>query len=278
VQWMQERSHSLSVSAGDDPLVVEGDEVRLNQVVQNLLHNAAKYTPQGGRIDVQARREGAEAVVSVKDNGVGMSEELLRSAFELFKQADQGLERSQGGLGVGLTLVEQLVALHGGSVEARSAGPGKGSEFFVRVPLREEPAIVREGAAPARAGPAQRRPSRRRVLVVDDNGDAAQALKLLLETDGHEVRVAADGPAGIALAREYRPDVALLDIGLPGKSGYDVAKEIRADPALAETVLVAVTGYGQLQDRARASAAGFHHHLVKPVEFSALQALLAAPR
>ena len=269
-QWFEERSQSLTVDLPEARVMVEADEVRLNQVVQNLLHNAAKYTPARGRIAVAAAREGGHAVVRVRDSGVGMSPELLGSAFDLFRQGSQGLDRSQGGLGVGLTLVQRLIILHGGTVEAHSEGPGRGSEFVVRLPLHEEPAIVRD--APARpsvgAGPA------RRILLVDDNRDAAQALRLLLEADGHEVRVAGDGASGLELARSYRPEVVLLDIGLPKMDGYETARRIRSDPALESTILVAVTGYGQLHDRARASASGFHHHLVKPVEFSELQRLL----
>ena len=271
-QWFEQRRHTLEVRVPGERLVVEGDEVRLSQVVQNLLHNAAKYTPDGGSIELEARREDGDAVIRVADNGIGMTADTLNSAFELFKQAHQGLDRSQGGLGVGLTLVERLVKMHGGSVAAKSEGPGRGSEFLVRLPLKPEQPIVRPLADAKAAAP--RHGPRRRILVVDDNRDAAQALKLLLETDGHEVRVAADGAGGLALARQYKPEVALLDIGLPSMDGYELARRMREEPALEGTLLVAVTGYGQMHDRARASASGFNHHLVKPVEFSALQRLL----
>ena len=271
MQWFEQRRHTLDVRLPDERLMVDGDEVRLSQVVQNLLHNAAKYTPDGGHIELEARREGEEAVVRVRDNGIGMNAETLAIAFELFKQAHQGLDRRQGGLGVGLTLVQRLVKMHGGAVDARSEGVGRGSEFVVRLPLKPEQPIVRPlGDTKAAAG----RGPRRRILVVDDNRDAAQALKLLLETDGHEVQVAGDGAGGLALARQYKPDVALLDIGLPHMDGYELARRMREEPALGSTLLVAVTGYGQMHDRARASASGFNHHLVKPVEFSALQRLL----
>jgi CheY-like chemotaxis protein/two-component sensor histidine kinase len=273
-QWFDERTQSFEVVLPEERLMVEADEVRLNQVVQNLLHNAAKYTPLGGRTVVAAAREGAHAVIRVRDSGVGMSRELLDSAFDLFKQGSQGLERSQGGLGVGLTLVQRLVMLHGGSVEAHSEGPGRGSEFVVRVPLREEPAIVR--AAPSAPLPRGASGPARRILLVDDNRDAAQALRLLLEADGHDVQVASDGASGLEMARSARPQVALLDIGLPKMDGYELARRIRGDPALQDMVLVAVTGYGQMHDRARASASGFHHHLVKPVDFTALQEVLRA--
>jgi len=271
-QWIEEGRHRLILEIADERLEIDGDEVRLNQVFQNLLRNAAKYTPQGGEIRVAARREGDEAVISVRDSGVGMTPELVESAFEIFKQGSQSLDRPHGGLGVGLTLVQRLVHLHGGSVQARSEGPGKGAEFIVRLPLRAEPAIIDAASLSREDGKHAGTP--RRVLVVDDNQDAAHALRLLLETDGHEVMVAADGAAGLALAREHRPDVVLLDIGLPTLNGYEIATRIRADPALKGTVLVAVTGYGQMHDRARASASGFDHHLVKPVEFRALQELL----
>ena len=275
-QWFDERGQCFEITLPEERLVIDADEVRMNQVVQNLLHNAAKYTPNGGRIALSAAREDGQAVIRVRDSGVGMSSELLGSAFDLFRQGSRGLDRSQGGLGVGLTLVQRLITLHGGVVEAHSEGPGRGSEFVVRLPLREEPAIVRE--APARA-PAESQPGpARRIVIVDDNRDAAQALRLLLEQDGHEVRVAADGASGLEMTRAYRPDVVLLDIGLPELDGYEIAKRIRADAALRDTLLVAVTGYGQMHDRARASASGFHYHLVKPVEFAALQEVLRAER
>jgi PAS domain S-box-containing protein len=270
-QWFDQRHQSFVLSLPEERLVAEVDEVRLVQITQNLLHNAAKYTPDGGRIELSVAREGGEIVIRVRDNGIGMTPETLSSAFELFQQAQQGLERSQGGLGVGLTLVQRLVRMHGGTVQARSDGAGRGSEFTVRLPPGPEPAIVSplgDGAASSAGG------TRRRILVVDDNRDAAQALRLLLEGDGHEVQVASDGPSGLALARQFGPEVALLDIGLPKMNGYELAQRMREEPSLAGVLLVAVTGYGQMHDRARASASGFHHHLVKPVEFDALQQLL----
>ncbi len=274
LQWMQSRSHELCVELPEHELPVLADEARLVQVLQNLLHNAAKYTPAGGRIDVGARRDGATIVVAVKDNGMGMEPEMLSTAFELFRQGRQGSERADGGLGVGLTLVQRLVAMHGGTVEARSAGAGKGSEFLLRLPAGsgEAPLAPREKEIEPPAPPKRVL----RVLVVDDNQDAANALRLLLESDGHEVKLASDGVAGLALAREYKPEVLLLDIGLPRLSGYDIAASLRADPAMKETTIVAVTGYGQVHDRTRTAAVGFDHHLTKPVEFSALQQLLRA--
>jgi PAS domain S-box-containing protein len=266
-QWMQARRHALAVNLPEDPLVVSGDEARLTQVMQNLLHNSAKYTPDGGRVSISARREGAEVVVVVKDSGIGMDPELLQSAFELFKQGQQALNRPEGGLGVGLTLVQRLVRLHSGSVAARSGGTDQGSEFIVRLPAADAAAQT----PPAKAGAVRSAP--RRVLVIDDNEDAANALRLLLENDGHEVKVANDGVSGLALARHYNPDYLLLDIGLPRLSGYDIAASVRADPSLNSVTIVAITGYGQLHDRSRTAAVGFDHHLTKPVDFTALQEL-----
>jgi CheY-like chemotaxis protein len=199
-----------------------------------------------------------------------MDAELLRSAFDMFKQGQRGAHRTQGGLGLGLTLAQRLVRLHGGTVMAHSAGIDRGSEFVIRLPSAE--AIV-PIAAPA---PAEIGSTPRRVLVIDDNGDAAHALRMLLENDGHDVKVAHDGAEGLALAREYRPEYLLLDIGLPRISGYEIAASVREDPLLKNTTIVAITGYGQVHDRARTAAVGFDHHLTKPVEFSALQALFRA--
>jgi PAS domain S-box-containing protein len=271
LQWMKARRHTLKLDMPERELVVRGDETRLVQVLQNLLHNSAKYTPEGGRIEVHARRVADAAVLTVKDNGMGMEPEMLNAAFDLFRQGPQALDRADGGLGVGLTLVQRLVAMHGGTVEARSAGPGYGSEFIVRLPANPGGRISNTSEEPQ--VPAQ---LSLRVLVVDDNQDAANALRLLLESDGHQVKVATDGVSGLALAREYKPDYLLLDIGLPRLSGYDIAASLRADPAMKNTTIVAITGYGQLHDRTRTAAVGFDHHLTKPVEFSALQELLRA--
>ena len=273
MHWMEARHQAAALHLPDEPIKVFGDETRLGQVVQNLLNNAAQYTPERGRIEIDLRREGRHAVIRVKDSGIGMTPELLSSAFELFRQGSQALDRQQGGLGVGLTLVQRLVNMHGGTVQARSAGRDRGSELIVRLPM---------AAAPAGESPRLEEKSPpvtpRRVLVVDDNRDAAAALQLLLETDGHEVKVATDGVSGLALAREYKPDYVLLDIGLPRLNGYEIAASLRSDPQLKDAVIVAITGYGQVHDRARAAAAGFDHHLVKPVEFTALQEIFRARR
>jgi len=271
MQWMQARGHELSIELPpNEALTVLGDEARLTQVLHKLLHNAARYTPEGGRVSIAARRENDAVVICVKDNGVGMDAGLLHSAFDLLKQGQQAAQRPQGGLGIGLTLVQRLVRLHGGTVEAHSAGPDRGSEFIVRLPAVNE-APVSEAAAAERPGATPRK-----VLVIDDNSDAANALRMLLENDGHNVRVAHDGVSGLALAREYRPEYLLLDIGLPRLNGYDIAASVRGDPELRHTTLVAITGYGQVHDRARTAAVGFDHHLTKPVEFSELQELFRA--
>jgi PAS domain S-box-containing protein len=270
LQWMEARRHALSLDLPDGPLRVLGDETRLVQVVQNLLDNAAKYTPEGGRIEVRARRDAGSVLVAVKDNGIGMESEMLQAAFELFRQGSQSLDRPDGGLGVGLTLVQRLVAMHGGTVHALSGGPGTGSELIVRLPEAAAETVPQKRTAPPPAPPRRAL----RVVVVDDNQDAANALRLLLEGDGHQVKLANDGVSGLALAREYKPDYLLLDIGLPRLSGYDIAASLRADPAMKDTTIVAITGYGQVHDRNRTAAVGFDHHLTKPVEFSALQQLL----
>jgi PAS domain S-box-containing protein len=271
MQWFQARQQEIAVAVPEEKLEIDADPVRLNQVVQNLLHNAAKFTPNGGKIDLSVSREGQEVVLSVQDNGMGMTPELAASAFELFKQGQQGIDRPEGGLGVGLTLVQRLIGLHGGTVHAHSEGPGKGSRFVVRLPART---VTDAGAGVSGSGEEQSGHGlRRRILVVDDNVDAANALRYLLENDGHEVKVAGDGPAGLALARDFRPDFLLLDIGLPRMNGYEIAKQVRDDKALRNVTIIAITGYGQTNDRARASAAGFDHHLTKPVEFHSLQKL-----
>ena len=275
MQWMQSRRHEVALALPEERLEVEADPVRLNQVIQNLLHNAAKFTPNGGRVDVSVTRDGGDAVLSVRDNGIGMSPELVATAFQLFRQGQQTIDRPEGGLGVGLTLVERLVALHGGTVHASSAGPGQGSEFVVRLPLHQGGAAVDEAAG---APQADDTPSPRRILVVDDNADAANALRFLLEKDGHEVKVATDGAEGLEAARDFKPDVLLLDIGLPRLSGYDIARHVRDDPSLSSAMLVAVTGYGQAQDRKRSRDAGFDHHLTKPVDVEALRRLLRRGR
>jgi PAS domain S-box-containing protein len=268
-----QRRHVIDVDLGPGPLPIRGDPIRLLQVFVNLLSNAAKYTPDGGHVWVRLRREGEEAVVSVRDDGVGMSPELVPRVFDIFVQGDRSLERAEGGLGIGLTLVERLLALHGGRISAYSAGPGEGSEFVVRLPVSEPPLAESSAPSPARVNRKHSRPLR--VLVVDDNRDAMESMAMLLGFWGHEVSTAGDGTEALDLVQQQRPHVVLLDIGLPGIDGYEVARRIRAQENVGKPVLVALTGYGQAEDRQRAREAGFTLHLVKPVEPDALQRALA---
>jgi two-component system CheB/CheR fusion protein len=267
------KGHELNVSSLENALPVRGDRTRLTQVFSNLLNNAAKYTDPGGTIQLSARAQDAHAVVRVRDNGVGMTEELRKQAFDLFTQSDRSLDRAQGGLGIGLTMVKTLVELHQGAVEAFSEGVGRGSEFVVRLPLSRE-------AAPAgleRAGAAGATAPRTRVLVVDDNVEAAETLALLLELLGHDVLLAHDGLSALELARRERPDLILLDIGLPAMDGYEVARRLRS-AGLENVTLVAVTGYGRDEDVRLAVDAGFDRHLAKPVEPQLLRELLSEVR
>jgi PAS domain S-box-containing protein len=266
--------HALTLVPPPQPLAVEGDRTRLAQVLSNLLNNAAKYTPEGGRIYLILERDGQQAVVRVRDSGVGIPAGMLSTIFELFSQGDQSSHSAQGGLGIGLTLVRRLAELHGGSVEAHSDGSGKGSEFVVRLPLVGEPLAgqqrgAREDSAhEAVAGPAHR------ILVVDDNADSAESLAMMLRLLGHEVHTAHDGPTAVLAAATIAPDVVLLDIGLPGMDGYEVARQLRALPQVRGAVLVAQTGWGQEEDRRKSREAGFDHHLVKPVDPAALREVL----
>ncbi|HXZ85555.1 MAG TPA: PAS domain S-box protein, partial [Myxococcota bacterium] len=268
--------HQLELALAGEPLVLEADAVRLAQVLANLLNNAAKYTEEGGSIQLSARREGGSAVVSVRDNGLGIPPAMLPRVFDLFTQIDRTLGRAQGGLGIGLALVKRLVEMHGGRVEARSAGWGAGSEFVVRLPLAPSEAASRADAAPPARTPAVR--VRRRFLVVDDNRDAADSLALLLEAYGAEVQVAYDGSSALAQLRGVRPDVVLLDLGMPGMDGFELAARIRKQPELAGILLVALTGWGQPEDRRATRAAGFDLHLVKPVSPPELRELIALRR
>jgi PAS domain S-box-containing protein len=254
-----------------DPVVVEGDATRLEQVVWNLLDNALKYTPPGGRIDVEVVRDAGEAVLRVRDSGSGIAPEILPRIFELFVQAHASLDRAQGGLGLGLALVRRLVELHGGRVAATSPGPGKGSEFIVRLPALA--ASIETAMTPVAVEPTAP-VSSRRILLVEDNADVRDGLRLLLEDWGHRVDEAVDGPSGLTQALQGLPDLALIDVGLPGLDGYGVARGIRSAPGGDSIRLVALTGYGQPEDRRRALEAGFDAHLVKPVEPDDLLRLL----
>jgi signal transduction histidine kinase/FixJ family two-component response regulator len=280
--------HHLEVKLPPHPIRVNGDKARLTQVLTNLLNNAAKYSDSGGRIWLTAELVGGgqpgaggndgrsptptTLEIRVRDTGVGIAPDVLPTVFDLFTQASRSLDRSQGGLGVGLSLVKRLVEMHGGNVEAHSEGPGKGSEFVVRLPVpAEEAAAVPDGAT-GDAATARGQANPLRVVVVDDNVDGAESLANLLVLLGHQVRVAHDGSAGIALVGEFDPDVVLLDIGLPGMDGYEVARRLRASRGRA--MLVAVSGYGRDEDRRLSREAGFAHHFVKPVELASLRSLL----
>ena len=314
---IEQRRHELTVSLPPEPIWLRADAARLEQVLVNLLTNAAKYTAEGGRVELVvsgewrgvrgeheklghataasppplATRHSPLAtpwvVIRVRDNGVGITTALLPHIFDLFTQAERSLDRSQGGLGIGLALVQRLTELHGGTVEASSVS-GQGSEFVVRLPLRSGEWRVASGeqenlghATPAPASPSPLATHHSplatplRVLVVDDNVDTVLSFSMLLEAYGHDVRTAHDGPTGVQAALDYQPDVALLDIGLPGLNGYEVAKRIRQEPTLKNVVLVAVTGYGQDADRQTSRHAGFDHHLVKPALMEQLEQILA---
>jgi len=271
---VEERGHRLHLSVSPEPVSVEGDLTRLVQVVGNLLHNAAKYTPEKGNIWIEAGADGANAFVRVRDDGIGVPGDLLPHVFDLFTQADRSLDRSQGGLGIGLTLARRLVELHGGRVEARSEGPGRGSEFLVVLPRLEVAADSAASDWPGAGG--ERAQAGLRILVVEDHADSAEMLAFLLRLEGHEVRVASDGAGALEAARAQRPDVVLCDIGLPGMNGYEVASQLRRDTECADARLIALSGYGQAEDRRRSKEAGFDFHLTKPVEPDALIALLGS--
>jgi CheY-like chemotaxis protein len=270
---IDQAGHRLAVDLPPVPVNLEGDKARLTQVLTNLLNNAAKYSDPGAMVSLGVEVEPpqgapATAVVRVRDTGIGIPADLLPRVFDLFTQANRSLDRSQGGLGVGLTLVRRLVEMHGGTVEARSAGPGQGSEFLVRLPVAPV-APVAPGEPEAEAG--RNGSESLRVVVIDDNVDGAESLASLLELIGHRARTAHDGPTGIEVVREFDPDVVFLDIGLPRMDGYEVARQLRRDPRH-RAVLAAISGYGRETDRQKGQEAGFEHHFVKPVDFQALRA------
>jgi CheY-like chemotaxis protein/two-component sensor histidine kinase len=264
--------HRLELRLLGEPLAVDADPTRLAQVVGNLLHNAVKYTPEGGHIVLALDRVEAQAVLSVHDSGVGIPPESLATVFDMFTQVDRNMARAQGGLGIGLALVRRLVELHGGSVQAESPGVGAGSCFTVRMPLLANGIALPEPLPPV--APASAR--RWRVLVVDDNRDAADSLAALLALEGHTVHTAYDGEAALAEAAAFQPELAFLDIGMPGRNGYEVAQALRQAPAMAGIRLVALTGWGSDADRSRSLASGFDHHLTKPADPAKLHALLLA--
>jgi PAS domain S-box-containing protein len=271
----EDRRQTLTVDLPPEPLRLEADPTRLEQVLANLLNNAAKYTDHGGQVFLSVRREGGGLVLRVRDTGVGIAPDMLAHVFEPFVQADRVLHQSQGGLGIGLTLVRRLVEMHGGSVTAHSEGPAKGSEFVVRLPAVAAESPTPGATAAGAGGEPARAATRRRIVVADDNVDAAESLALLLRLDGHDVRVAHDGAAALAAVEADPPDLVILDIGMPVMNGYDVARRLRQRPGLDRLMLVAMTGWGQAEDRRRSHEAGFDHHLIKPVEPEALRRLLA---
>lgn len=269
IEWHR---HEFTVSMPEDPIAINGDAARLTQVVANLLNNAARYQNSGGRIELLVEQAGPEAVITVRDCGIGIPPHMLSEVFELFSQGERGLDRSQGGLGIGLSLVKTVVEMHGGSVRAGSEGVDRGSEFVIRIPcLGPEESNGRQVAlrGAGRAIPP------RRILVVDDNKDAAESLAMLLSLSGHQVMVAHDGALALGIAAAERPEVILLDIGLPGMDGYEVCRRAREE-GLTDTLIIAMTGYGQDRDRQRSKEAGFDTHTVKPVELDHLMELLAS--
>ncbi len=267
---LEGKSHQLNVSLPAEAVILDADPLRFSQVLSNLLTNAAKYTDPGGRIAVTGRLEGGRLALSIKDNGIGIPPESLKGIFAMFSQVDGASTHSEGGLGIGLALVSGLTELHGGTVEAKSAGLGQGSEFIVRVPIARSDLVAAPTAATAKLSPVGRR-----ILVADDNQDAAVSLAMILEMAGHEVRVAHDGRAALAVAQTFRPDTILLDIGMPQLNGYEVAQALRQEPWGADMYLIALTGWGQESDRQLAIDAGFDRHLTKPVNTDALEAYLA---
>ncbi len=267
---LEAMGHELALMLPEQPVILDADFTRLAQVFSNLLNNAAKYSGPGGHIRLAAERQGSDVVVSVTDTGVGIPTDKLTSIFEMFAQVDGSLEKSQGGLGIGLTLVKRLVEMHEGTIEAHSDGMGKGSEFLVRLPVVIE---VPHAQAVRHDEPALQ--SSHRILIVDDNRDSADSLAMMLQFMGNEIRTAYDGQEAVAVAGDFRPDVVLLDIGLPKLNGYEACRRIRVQPWGKDLVLIAVTGWGQDEDRRRSHEAGFDHHMVKPVDPHVLRKLLS---
>jgi CheY-like chemotaxis protein len=267
----EQRQHEVTVSLPPKSLRVQADATRLEQILTNLLNNAAKYTDPGGKIALVLEEQNGESVLRVRDTGIGIGAEMLPRIFDLFVQAERRLDRSQGGIGIGRTLVKKLVEMHGGNIEARSAGLGQGSEFVVRLPTTTEPI---ETSAGETNGSESQPLLRRRVLVVDDNPDAADSLALLLRFANQDVRTAYDGYQALVQAQRFTPDIVLLDIGMPSMDGYEVARRLRTEAGLQTAFLIALTGWGQEEDRRRSAEAGFDQHLVKPVDPKLLTKIL----
>jgi CheY-like chemotaxis protein len=273
VPLIQAQSHQLTVMLPPEAIYLDADPSRLAQVICNLLSNAAKYTEKGGHIWLTAKRQGNEAVVSVRDTGIGIAAEHLQHIFEMFSQVAPALERSQDGLGIGLALVRGLAELHQGCVEARSDGIGRGREFIVRLPVVDLP-VLHEPSQPAEQNKVVSS-RKRRILIVDDNRDAADSLATMLRMMGHETLTAYDGLEAVQTTAMFHPEIVLLDIGLPKMNGYEAARHIRQQPWGESLALIAQTGWGQEEDKRRALEAGFDHHLTKPVQTAALEKLLA---
>jgi two-component system CheB/CheR fusion protein len=270
---IDDRRHRLEIAVEPRPMRLEADPIRLEQVLVNLLNNAAKYTPPGGEIRLSAEHAGGQIVLRVRDNGIEISAEVLPRIFELFAHGERTPARSEGGLGVGLTIVKYLVELHEGSITARSEGVGRGCECIVRLPAGEDlpagPATAASAENVTRGGS--------RILIIDDNRDLVGGLARLLKRLGHEIEAAYDGPSGVEAARTYRPEVILLDIGLPGMDGYEVARTLRGEEGMSETRIIAITGYGHEEDHRRSREAGMDYHLVKPVDIRTLSELIPQP-
>ena len=272
---IEEKGHELIVSLEREPIAIDADLTRLAQVFANVLNNAAKYTREGGRIWLTAQRTGSDAVVRIRDTGIGIPPDMIDVVFEPFRQASASRDIARGGLGVGLTLARQLVELHDGTIEATSDGPDRGSEFTIRLPA---PAAPTEASAHAETADEPAIDESKRVLVIDDNEDTASSLALLLQMRGYETRMAFDGVSALEVADTYRPDIMLLDIGLPRLDGYEVCKRVRAQPWGRDITIVAVTGWGNAEQKLRAKEAGFDDHMTKPVDLSALRVMLARLR
>jgi signal transduction histidine kinase/CheY-like chemotaxis protein len=268
--------HELSLELNGEPVFLDADVIRLAQVFSNLLNNAAKYTSPGGRIAVMAERDAGLVHVAVQDSGIGIPAAMLTRVFEPFTQLDRSLERSRGGLGIGLALARRLVEMHGGTIEADSAGPGLGSRFSVRLPIAVEQVVPAPASSSLEAGGPAQAVGRHRILVADDNSDSATSLSILLNDVGYEVRTAEDGVQALETAANFRPDIALLDIGMPKLNGYEVARRLRQQPWGRDVLLIAVTGWGGADHRQQTAQAGFDHHLTKPVDPAALTRLLVS--
>ncbi len=265
----EERKHDLQISLTSERIVLEADPTRLEQVVVNLLANSAKYSESGSRIHVTGRLEGKDAIIEVRDNGIGIAPAFLPHVFGMFSQGDRSLARSEGGLGIGLTMVHRLVDLHGGTVEAHSDGVGQGSTFTVRLPAQDG-----ESSALALVDSTEEETVKTRILIIDDNIDLAQSWCRLLQLKGHECATAHDGGNGLQMARSFRPNWIFLDLGLPHMDGYEVLRQLRQDEATKDATIIAITGYGQEDDRHLALAAGFDDYLAKPLDQAALSAIL----